>query len=153
MFNELAVFRVLLAALADVDCNVVATVGRNNDPDELGPLPENAFVERYVAQSLLLPRSAATVTHGGSGSTLAALAHGVPMLFVPQGADQFENAVACTEFGAGRVLMPGEVTEEAVREGVVALLEEAAYRERAAVLAAEIAALPAPEELVDVLVA
>ena len=49
--------------------------------------------------------------------------------------------------------MPGEVTVDTVREGVLALLEEPSYRERAAALAAEIAAMPAPEELVDVLVA
>jgi UDP:flavonoid glycosyltransferase YjiC (YdhE family) len=153
MFNELALFRLILDALADVDCNVIATVGRNNDPDALGPLPGNAFVERYIAQGLVLPHCAATVGHGGSGSTLAALAHGIPSLFVPQGADQFENAVACVELGAGRALMPGEVNGEAVREGVVALLEEGSYRERAAVLAGEIAAMPAPEELVDVLLA
>jgi MGT family glycosyltransferase len=153
MFNEAAVFRLLLAALADVDCNVIATVGRNNDPDSLGPLPENAFVERYIPQAFVLPHCAATVGHGGSGSTLAALAQGIPTLFVPQGADQFENAVTCAGLGAGLVLMPGEVTAEAVRQGVLAFLEVPSYRERAAELAAEIAAMPAPEVLVDVLVA
>lgn len=153
MFNEAAVFRLILAALADVDCNLIATVGRNNDPDSLGPLPENAFVERYIPQAFVLPYCAATVGHGGSGSTLAALAQGIPTLFVPQGADQFENAVTCAGLGAGLVLMPGEVTGDAVREGVVGLLQEPSYRERAAGLAAEIAAMPAPEELVDVLVA
>ena len=153
MFNELDLFRLILGALADVDCNVIATVGRTNDPEALGPLPRNAFVERYIAQALVLPHCAATVGHGGSGSTLAAFADGIPTLFVPQGADQFENAVACAELGAGRVLMPGEVNAAAVREGVVALLEERSYRERAALLAAEIAAMPAPEELVDVFAA
>lgn len=153
MFNELELFRLILGALADVDCNVIATVGRTNDPEALGPLPANAFVEQYVAQALVLPHCAATVGHGGSGSTLAAFAHGIPTLFVPQGADQFENAVACAELGAGRVLMPGEVSGDAVREGVVALLEEASYRQRARSLAAEIAAMPAPERLVDVLAA
>ena len=153
MFNEAALFRLLLDALADVDCNVIMTVGRNGDPEALAPLPENAFVERYIPQAFVLPHCAATVGHGGSGSTLAALAQGIPTLFVPQGADQFENAVTCAGLGAGRVLIPGEVTAEAVREGVLALLEEPSYRERAAALAAEIAAMPAPEELVDVLVA
>lgn len=153
MFNETALFRLLLDALADVDCNVIATVGRNNDPESLGPLAENAFVERYIPQAFVLPHCAATVGHGGSGSTLAALAQGIPTLFVPQGADQFENAVACAELGAGLVLLPGEVAAEAVRAGVLALLEEPSYREQAAGLAAEIAAMPAPEELVDVLVA
>jgi UDP:flavonoid glycosyltransferase YjiC (YdhE family) len=153
MFNELDLFRLILDALADVDCNVIATLGRNNNPEALGPLPKNAFVERYIAQAFVLPHCAATVGHGGSGSTLAALAHGLPTLFVPQGADQFENALMCAELGAGRVLMPGKVSGDAVREGVVALLEVGSYRERAAALAAEIAAMPAPEELVDVLLA
>jgi UDP:flavonoid glycosyltransferase YjiC (YdhE family) len=153
MFNESTLFRLLLDALEDVDCNVIMTVGRNNDPDALAPIPENAFVQPYIAQAFVLPHCAATVGHGGSGSTLAALAAGIPTLFVPQGADQFENAVTCTALGAGRVLMPGEVTAEAVREGVVALLESPSYRDRASVLAAEIAAMPAPEELVDVLAA
>ena len=63
--NDLAVFRVLLDALADVDCNVIATIGRDNDPAALAPLPANAVVERYVPQSFLLPHSAAVVTHGG----------------------------------------------------------------------------------------
>lgn len=151
MFNEASIFRLLLAALADLDRNVIATVGRNNDPDAFAPLADNVFVERYVAQSLLLPLCIATVAHGGSGSMLAALAQAVPMLLVPQGADQFDNAVRGTELGAARLLMPGEVTAEAVREGVSALLEESSYRDSAAVLAAEIVAMPAPEELVDVL--
>ena len=153
MFNETALFRLILDALGDVDCNVIATIGRSNDPADLEPIPANVLVERYIPQAFVLPHCAATVGHGGSGSTLAALAHALPTLFVPQGADQFENAITCVELGAGRVLMPGEVTVDTVREGVLALLEEPSYRERAAALAAEIAAMPAPEELVDVLVA
>ena len=132
IFNDLSVFRVLLDALADVDCNVVATIGRDGDPDALGPLPGNAHVERYIAQSLLLPRCAVTVGHGGSGSTLAALTEGVPLLLVPRGADQFENAERCEELGAARVVMPDELTGEAVRAEVVTLLEESSYRDRAA---------------------
>jgi MGT family glycosyltransferase len=149
--NPLSIFRVLLAALAKVDCNVLATVGPDNDPAALEPLPENAIVERYVPQSFLLPHSSAVIAHGGSGSILAAFAEGLPTLLVPQGADQFENAAQCAALGAGLVLMPGEVNEEAVRAAVVALLEEPSYRKSAAVLAAEIAAMPHPRELVPML--
>ena len=79
VFNDLSVFGVLLEALADVDCNVIATVGPSLDPAELAPIPENAHVERYISQSLVLPLASVAVIHGGSGSTLAALAHGLPM--------------------------------------------------------------------------
>lgn len=152
VYNALAVFRIVLDALADLDCNVVATVGSDNDPAALGVLPTNAVVERYVAQSLLLPRCSATVGHGGSGSTLAALAEGLPMLLLPQGADQFENAERLEALGAARRLMPTELTVESVREAVVTLLERPSYRDIALGLADEIAAMPAPAELVPVLV-
>ncbi len=151
--NDLRVFRVLLDGLAGLDCNVIATIGRDNDPAALEPIPPNTRVERYIPQSLLLPHAAVTVTHGGSGSTLAALAHGVPMLVVPRGADQFDNAGRCASLGVGLVLLPDELTPEAARSAVVTLLAEGSYRERARRVAAEIAAMPSAAELVPVLVA
>ncbi len=145
--NELSLFRTLLDGLAGSDVNVVATIGRRNDPAELAPLPPNAVVERYVPQSFILPHAAVVVAHGGSGSILATFAEGLPTLLVPQGADQFENAGRCGELGAGLVLMPGEVTESAVRDAVRTLLDDPSYRHRAGELAAEIAAMPHPRDV------
>jgi UDP:flavonoid glycosyltransferase YjiC (YdhE family) len=145
--KEPALLRVLLDGLADVDCDVLMTVGRDSDPDMLAPWPANATVERYVPQGEVLPRCAAVVAHGGSGSTLGALAHGLPLLLVPQGADQFDNAFACRDAGAAIVLMPGEQTEAAVRDSVAALLTTQRYRDRAEAVAAEIAAMPSPAEV------
>lgn len=146
-FNDLTRFRLLLDALADVDCDVVATIGRDNDPAELEPIPANARVEQYVSQSLLLPMASAAVVHGGSGSTLASLSAGLPLLVLPGGADQFENGGQASSLGAARMLMPDELTAAAVREAVVALLEEPSYRSAAQSLAAEIAAMPSPDEV------
>jgi UDP:flavonoid glycosyltransferase YjiC (YdhE family) len=153
VFNDLSVFRVLLDAFADVDCNVIATVGPRSDPAELAPIPENAHVERYISQSLVLPLASVAVAHGGSGSTLAALAHGLPMLVVPQGADQFENAQQCVAIGAGKLLLPHELTAQSAREAVVSLLEDKTHRECARSVAREISAMPEPSELVRTLVA
>ncbi len=129
------------------------TVGRTVDPVALEPLPANATVERYVSQALLLPHCAAVVTHGGSGSVLAALAEGLPMLLVPQGADQFENAGHAEALGAASKLLPDELTEDAVRAAVVALLDEVSYGVVARGLAVEIAAMPAPADVVPRLLA
>ena len=150
--NDPGVFRVLVAALAGVDCNVIVTVGRNNDPASLEPVPPNAVVERYIPQALLLPHCSAVVSHGGSGSVLATLAAGLPMLLVPQGADQFENAAHAARIGAARVLRRDELNEEAARATVISLLGEESYRASAQSVAAEIAAMPPPEELVPVLI-
>ena len=151
--GELEVFRLLLDALAELDCTVVMTVGRGNDPAALAPIPANAVVERYVAQSFVLPHASVVVTHGGSGSMLAALAHALPSLFVPQGADQFDNAARCAELGVGIVLMPGDITVGAVRDAVATLLEAPSYRARARALAAEIASMPDPGDVARRLIA
>ena len=152
VFNELSVFRVILDGLAELDCNVIATIGLNADTAALEPIPANARVERYVPQSLLLPHCSAVVGHGGSGTMLAALAAGLPLLLVPQSADQFDNAAQATEVGAARTLMPDELTEEATRTALLSLLDDESYRKSAQRVAAEVAAMPSPQELVPRLV-
>jgi UDP:flavonoid glycosyltransferase YjiC (YdhE family) len=149
--NDLSVFRLLLDAFATVDCNVVATIGRNNDPAELEPLPDNARVERYVPQALVLPHASVVVSHGGSGSTLAALAYGLPILFVPQAADQFENAAHVQALGAGLRLVHDELTVQSARAALESLLGDPSHREQAEKVAAEIEAMPDPSAVASVL--
>ena len=87
------------------------------------------------------------VHHGGSGTLLAALAHAVPQLLLPKGADQFNNTDLMTEAGLAPVLEPAKATPDAV-----AALAAATLAERPPVLAAvraEIAALPHPAEVVE----
>ena len=141
------VIEAAVEGLRDEPMNVVVTVGPNRDPAALGPQPANVHVERYVPQSLLLPHCDAVVAHGGSGTTLAALAHGLPLLLLPQGANQFWNAERCAGLGVGLRLPPGTVDAGAVRDAVATLLDRPAFRDRARELAAEIAAMPAPGDV------
>ena len=145
------VIEAAVAGLRDEPVNLIVTVGPNRDPGELGPQPAHVHVERYVPQSLLLPRCDVVVAHGGSGTTLAALALGLPLLLLPQGANQFENAERCAALGVGIRLLPEQVSAAAVRDGVRALFDEPGYRNRAKQLAAEIERMPSPEEVVPVL--
>jgi len=147
VFNEPSRFATLLESLRDVECTAILTVGRDNDPADLGPLPANVLVEPYVAQWFVLPHSSLVVAHGGSGSILATLAAGLPTLLVPQGADQFENADRCVELGAGLRLLPDEVTAASVLSAVRTLLREASFRASARDVAAEIEAMPHPREV------
>ena len=105
VFNDPAVLERLLAGLDEVP-GALVTTGRDVDPSALGPVPPHVRVERFVPQEDVLPACGAAVVHGGSGSTLAALAHGLPLVLVPQGADQFENAARVEAAGAGVVVSP-----------------------------------------------
>ena len=145
------VFEAVLGGLGAQPYNVVVTVGPDRDPSELGTQPGNVRIESYVPQSLLFPSCDVVVCHGGSGTVLAALAHGLPLLVLPQGANQFWNAERCVALGVGRTLGPGELSPEGVHRGVRALLEEGEYRRRARQLQAEIEGMPAPAQVVPVL--
>ncbi len=144
-------FETILAALADEPVNVVVTVGLDRDPAQLGTQPGNVHVERYLPQSLLLPHCDAVVAHGGSGTTLAALAHGLPSLLLPQGADQLGNARRVAEAGAGSLLHPAEVTPDAVGTAVRSLLSEPGYRAGAQRLQHQIRQMSGPERTVELL--
>ena len=86
--RDLDLFGRVIEALRDEPVALVITVGQQNDPAGLGRQPDNVMVRRYIPQAELLPLCHAVVTHGGSGTTLGALAHGLPLLVVPQGADR-----------------------------------------------------------------
>lgn len=145
------VIEAAVAGVRDDDLNVIVTVGPSRDPEELGAQPPNVHVERYVPQSLLFPRCDAVVAHGGSGTLLAALAHALPMVLLPQGANQFWNAERCAALGAGIRIVDEEVRPDAVRDAVRAVLTEPVYRDAARTVAAEIAAMPPPDEAVRAL--
>lgn len=144
-------FETVLAGLAGEPVNVVVTVGLDRDPAQLGVQPGNVHVERYLPQSLLLPHCDMVVAHGGSGTTVAALTHGLPSLLLPQGADQLGNARRVAERGAATMLRPAAMTPAAVRAAVRDLLSLPSYRARARRLQQEIREMPGPERAVELL--
>jgi UDP:flavonoid glycosyltransferase YjiC (YdhE family) len=87
--SDVSMFRSVIDGLSDVDVEVLLTVGPGNNPAAIGPLPANAHVDQHVPQSLLLPECSLVICHGGAGTTLGALTHGLPLVLLPQGADQY----------------------------------------------------------------
>ena len=142
------VLRDVLASLMTLDVQVLVTVGPGGDPDALGQQPAHIRVERFVPQAEVLPHASVVVSHGGSGTFLGALAHGLPQVCLPQGADQFRNAAGLVRSGAGIALTPGEASPEALTGAVQRTLSEAPFRSAAASGAGEIAAMPSPAAVV-----
>lgn len=135
-------------AVADLDVRVLAAVGPGGDPAELGPQPANVRVERWVPQVLVLAHCTAVVSHGGSGTVLAAAALGLPQVCLPQAADQFRNTTGVVRAGAGVGLHPDGATEPAIAAAVRDVLTRPDLRAGAERLRDEIAAMPAPDEVV-----
>ena len=149
--NHLPMLRPVVTALARLDVRLLVTVGPDGDPATLGDQPPNVTVERWVEQAVVLRHCAVVVSHAGSGTFLGTLAEGRPQLCLPQAADQFRNAAGGVRAGAALALAPDEITGEAVCGAVTRLLDEDAFGRGARAVATEIAAMPAPAEVVAVL--
>jgi UDP:flavonoid glycosyltransferase YjiC (YdhE family) len=153
--QALPVYGVAMRAVAELPVRVLLTVGRDLDLDALPSAPDNVQVERWVPQQDVLGHTAAAVVHGGSGSTLGALAAGVPLVVVPLFADQPQNARRVAEVGAGLAVEPAredpEATVAPLREAIERVLAEPAYRERARALAEELRREPSVDEAVPLL--
>ena len=104
LFNtRRAIFRAFIEGLADQPLNLMVAVGRNNEPDDSGPVPAHVRIERYVPQTLVFPRCDLVICHAGSGTVMAALAHGLPLVLVPLGADQPQNARRCAALNQSQI--------------------------------------------------
>ena len=134
----------MIEALRGEDLNLIVTVGRNNDPAALGPQPDNVIIRDFVPQHQILARCDVMVAHGGSGTVLGALAFGLPVLLLPQGADQWANAERVVAAGAGRTLLAEELSQAAVRDSVVALMTDPRYRSVADRIREQIRSMPSP---------
>ncbi|HWH95764.1 MAG TPA: glycosyltransferase [Baekduia sp.] len=139
-----------LEALRDEPVQVVAVTG-GPDPASLPPVPANARVERYVPFGALMPHVDAYVTNGGYGGLHFALAHGVPILSVGATEDKPELAARVGWSGVGLGMRAQRARPAKVRAAVRRLLDEPAFRARAGVLAAEMAASGGPGRSADLL--
>jgi UDP:flavonoid glycosyltransferase YjiC (YdhE family) len=95
----------------------------------------------------------AVLTAGGAGTVLGSLAHGIPLVMTPQGADQPIHAGRAAAAGTGIAFPHGECAPEAVGDAVTTVLNQPVYRQAARRIAAEIAAMPSPAEVAETLVA
>jgi UDP:flavonoid glycosyltransferase YjiC (YdhE family) len=152
-FGAVEALQGVIAGLGQLDVDVLVTTGPAGDVAGLGPLPPSVRAVPFVPQDALLPHVDLAVHHCGSGTMLGMLAHGIPQLAIPQGADQFWNADALVTAGAGVRLLPEEITARDVAGAVRTLMTDDRYARAARQIAREIASMPPPEHNVADIVA
>jgi MGT family glycosyltransferase len=113
------------------DVQVVLSVGKNINPENLGRIPSNTIVVRSAPQIELLKRAALCITHAGLNTTLESLAQGVPMVAIPIGFDQPGTAARIAHHGTGEFIELDELTTERLRGLIEKVLQDRSYRERA----------------------
>jgi UDP:flavonoid glycosyltransferase YjiC (YdhE family) len=115
------------------------------DLEPFGPLPDNVHTFDWVPYSALLATCSAVVHHGGPGTALGAMAHGLPQIMPAlKGLGRPVVAKAIADRGLGRVAEPGEIGPELLES----VLADASIREAAAEVREEMRAMPAPYDLI-----
>lgn len=140
----------LLTTLRDgVDADFVGTAlpgaGQGSGGARLVPFQPMA--------NLLAGDVTAVVTHGGAGTVLGALAHGLPLVVVPQGADQSVQAAAVSAAGCGVAIAPGRPDPERLRAAVRTVLTDPSIAAAAADVRNQIDAMPSADEVAATLAA
>ncbi|WP_312872733.1 macrolide family glycosyltransferase [Kibdelosporangium persicum] len=122
-FQEGSAFaRTCVDAFAEMDWHAVIALGNR---ELTGHIPPNVQVHRYVPYEDVLPHAQVLIGHPGVITMMAGLRHGVPLLPVPQTAEQYPNAAQVTELGLGLHLRPEDVTVTALRETVAKISSDA----------------------------
>ena len=154
------IYEVALEAVAGLEARVLLTTGEAIDEGQLAAPGPHVHVARWVAQADVLPHARVVVCHGGSGTTLGALAAGVPLVVTPLFADQPQNGSRVAAVGAGIVVERRD--EGAIRsaidpvdlhDAIAAVVADGAYAKAAGAIASDMRQLPPVDEALTVLAA
>ncbi|KAB2441203.1 macrolide family glycosyltransferase [Bacillus luti] len=130
VFNEaLDFYKLCIKAFENSEYTIVMSIGSNTKISALGDIPKNFIVKNYVPQTELLTYTKLFITHGGMNSTHEGLYNGVPLIVIPQSADQPVIAKQVENIGAGVQLHMKELVEDQLRKSVEHVLHNSSFKE------------------------
>ncbi|MFE8694925.1 macrolide family glycosyltransferase [Cytobacillus sp. FJAT-53684] len=109
-------YKLCIKAFGNTDHTVVMSIGGKTQISDLGEIPKNFIVKNYVPQTEVLKYTKLFITHGGMNSTNEGLYYGVPLIVIPQSADQPVIAEQVANIGAGIKLHMQNLTADQLLE-------------------------------------
>ena len=149
--DQVDLLRRTVRALHDQPVRVLVTTGPTIDPGEVtAGLPERpgVLVVRSAPHAAVLPHASVVVSHGGHGTVMKSLAAGVPVVCLPLGRDQPDNAARLVATGAGMRLKP-TAGPGAIAAAVRRVLADPSYGSAAGALGRSIGAQAASGAALD----
>jgi MGT family glycosyltransferase len=129
VFNQaMDFYKLCFEAFANTNYTIVLSVGRQIRIEEFGDIPANFIVRHYVPQLEVLKHAKLFITHGGMNSTSEGLYYGVPLVVLPQSADQPVIGRRVAEIGAGICLNQEGLTAGDLRERAELVFNDASMR-------------------------
>ncbi|WP_152393148.1 macrolide family glycosyltransferase [Paenibacillus guangzhouensis] len=135
VFNQAVDFyRLCFEALGSTDHTVIMSIGYKAQVSDLGAIPDNFIVQSYVPQTDVLQYTKLFITHGGMNSTHEGLYYGVPLIVIPQSADQPIIAEQVAKVGAGVSLQMQSLTADQLHEAVGHVLSHPSFKNAASTM-------------------
>ncbi len=134
--NQQGLLQRIIDALGALDVNAVVTLGPAMEKERFSAR-DNVRLMTSAPHSILLPKVDAVITHAGHGTVMRALSFGKPLLCLPMGRDQLDNAALVAHHGAG-IALKKSAGSKAIRRAVEKLLENPRYRQGAETIARDI---------------
>jgi MGT family glycosyltransferase len=127
----------VLDALDGLPVRALLTTGPALDTEQLR-IPDNTRAVSFLAHRMVLPHAALVITHAGWQTIAAALADGVPLLCIPGGRDQPDNAARVAVAGAG-ISVPPNASTRRLRRAITTALRDPALKRGASAMAIALA--------------
>ena len=156
VFNtRLSVFRKIIRALGQLDVFGLVVTGPGCPPDIFSAVPSNVRIEAYIPQTALQTepktRPRLIISHAGVNTVLTALSDGIPLLCIPLGADQPDNAQRCVDAGAGLRLDRHLLTTTRLKRAIHTILSQPSFIRRAGQMQHTLRRHNGPEEATDLI--
>ncbi|RNB91749.1 glycosyl transferase family 1 [Brevibacillus fluminis] len=124
-------YKLCFRAFENTEHTILMSIGNKVQIFDLGDIPKNFVVKSYVPQTEVLKHTKLFITHGGMNSTNEGLYYGVPLVVLPQSADQPVIAERVANIGAGISLQMQSLTAYQLRETAEHVLQDHSFKEAA----------------------
>ena len=133
VFNQtMDFYKLCFEAFGNTDHTIVMSIGEKTQLTDLGEIPKNFIVKNYVPQTEILKYAKLFITHGGMNSTHEGLYFGVPLIVIPQSADQPIIAKQVATLGAGITLQRQSLTAKKLSAAAEQVLNDSSVHKAAA---------------------
>lgn len=129
--QQLHIFETIATACADLDAQLVISLGDpQRDPTKI-QLAGNPIVVAYAPHAALIARSSLVITHAGMNTVIGSLSAGVPLVAIPITNEQPGIATRLTRTGAGEMVPVKQLTVDRLKQSIERVLGDDSYRTQA----------------------
>jgi zeaxanthin glucosyltransferase len=146
-----SVFRMIAAACADLNLQLVIALGNRVDPALLADLPGDPLVAQFAPQLELIKIASVVISHAGPNTSFEALMEAKPMIVIPLAYDQPAIAARLAHFGIAEVLPFKRLSAQKLRRALANILDDPTYKHAAQQMQSKLRSFDGAKRAADII--